>query len=112
MLMVVRGDIAGDKSPRTDLALVCARCLRRFAMLEEAYVCYQTPARVGRRAEVLWCHKRCIERAPLAPGGGQTCLWRGDFALRRLLEALLQPDIPVEARKDLPRPLRGPRGEL
>jgi hypothetical protein len=110
MLMVVRGDTGGDKIPRADLALVCARCRRAFAALEEVYVCYQTPARVGQRAEVLWCHRQCIEREPL-PGEAHTTVWRGDFALKHLLEALLQPAIPLEVLKDLPRHSGRPWGD-
>ena len=70
---------------------------RRGLAVAQAYLCYERPA-VGGTSEPHWCHKTCVA------DGATVRLVRADFGLKRLLETLVKPAIPVV--KDLRTPRR------
>ena len=75
------------------LGLHCSRCGKHFTALEEAYLAYECPP-VGGQVEPCWCHKKC------GAGEGPVKMVRGDWALRRLIESLVQPAIPRAALQE------------
>jgi hypothetical protein len=81
--------------------LRCSRCGKRFRTLTECFFSYEMPA-LGARSPATCCHRTC------AAGEGQVRLMRADFALRRVLEALMKPAIAAAALEDLPRRINRP----
>ena len=74
-----------------ELQLRCHRCGKRFKTLTECWLCYEAPA-AGARVEARWGHRKCVE------GEGKLKLVRGDWALRRLIEALVTPPMTGQCR--------------
>ena len=105
MFIVERPRSDGDSAVRREsLALRCAICKRQFRTLTEVFMAYTLMA-PGEKSIPEWGHRRCLEGAPLAKGVKRQ-LWRGDLALRALLETLVKPAIPLTALRDVPE---GPR---
>jgi hypothetical protein len=99
MLVVVKEETVYGHDMGDQVRLCCSHCRRRFARLEEAFLAYE--AQAGKSAvEARWCHKRCVA------GEATVKMVRGDWAMRRLLEALLTPPITRALRKDLPHAKR------
>jgi hypothetical protein len=80
--------------------LRCSACGKRFRSLSECFLCYEVPS-PGARSQATCCHKRCA--------GATTRLQRADYAFKSLLQALLQPTVPLA--KDLPRRIGRPWGD-
>ena len=100
MLVVARPRHEGTAEAGGEvMQLRCQRCGRSFRSLEEAFLTYEPPA-VGAKAVTHWCHKKCVA------GEAQVRLVRGDFALKRLIESLVRPSIPLAALHDRPSPRR------
>ena len=97
MIQVTRPRREGSEADAEVWQLRCSRCGKRFTTLAQAYLCYERPA-VGGTSEPHWCHKTCVA------DGATVRLVRADFGLKRLLETLVKPAIPVV--KDLRTPRR------
>jgi hypothetical protein len=98
MLEVKLGATDADKLRSSALLLVCDHCGRQFQTLEEAFLTYMQPTRVGRRAPCGWAHRMCAERSN--PG----CrLWRSDLALQSLWRAMSHAAYLHLAKENMPR---------